>query len=194
MHSINNTSTLYNKILTIRKSTINSESVFEILDFSVPAYNSVTTDSISDLSVTTAKLANNSVTAGKVDWPTFGTTFCNLVHGGGTITTSTLTNKIQVTLPKAGKYAIFYNLVTYNSNGGFNGEVNTRLLCGSNTSGTLTTFLAPVNWAGTSNSDVATFTTTADNEVVYLQASVNWPARGTCYIQAQSYVAYLRIG
>lgn len=146
--------------------------------------------------VTTSMLADTSVTSAKIDWTSFSTIFCNWVHlnAVGTITTNTLTNKMQVTLPTAGKYAIFYNMNTYNQAGGFNGEVNTRLLCGSSTSGTLTTFIAPVNWAGTSNSDVATFTTTADNEIVYLQASVNWPARGTCYISALSYLAYLRIG
>lgn len=146
--------------------------------------------------VTTDMIADEAVTSAKIDWTSFSTTFCNWVHlnAVGTITTNTLTNKMQLTLPKAGKYAIFYNMVTYNQAGGFNGEVNTRLLCGSSTSITLTTFIAPVNWASTSNSDIATFTTTADNEIVYLQASVNWPSRGTCYISAPSYLAYLRIG
>lgn len=146
--------------------------------------------------VTTSRIVDEAVTSGKIDWASFSATFCNWVHLNAvrTITTNTLTNKMQITLPKAGKYAIFYNMNTYNQDGGFNGEVNTRLLCGSSTSGTLTTFIAPVNWASTSNSDVATFTTTSDNEIVYLQASVNWPTRGTCYISALSYLAYLRIG
>ena len=104
LHSIN-TSTLYNKILTIRKSTVNSESVFEILDFSVPAYNSVTTDSISDLSVTTAKLANNSVTSDKIDWAT-------LKPYWKTVATST---SPSVTLP-AGYRHYRIRLVGYKNN------------------------------------------------------------------------------
>ncbi len=181
------------KAVTLKNN--NDEEVYPVTDISL-VNGELSTARIADDAVTTDKIADEAVTADKIDWTTLSSVFCNWTHlsAVGTITTTTLTNKMQVALPKAGKYAIFYNMNTYNQDGGFNGEVNTRLLCGSNTSGTLTTFIAPVNWAGTSNSDVATFTTTSDNEIVYLQASVNWPARGTCYISALSYLAYLRIG
>lgn len=189
------------KAVTLKNS--NDEEVYPVTDISL-VNGELNGVRIVDASVGSDKLTPNAVweenikdgvvTLDKINWTAFSLVFCNWVHGGGTITTSTLTNKLQIALPKAGKYAIFYNMNTYNQAGGFNGEVNTRLLCGSNTSGTLTTFIPPTNWAGTSNSDVATFTTTADNEIVYLQASVNWPARGTCYISGQSYLAYMRIG
>lgn len=191
------------KAVTLKNSS--NEEVYPVTDISLVngelngariVNASVGSDKLTQNAVWEENIKDGVVTPDKINWTSFSTTFCNWVHlnAVGTITTNTLTNKLQLTLPKAGKYAIFYNMNTYNQAGGFNGEVNTRLLCGSSTSGTLTTFMPPTNWSGTSNSDIATFTTTADNEIVYLQASVNWPARGTCYISAQSYLAYLRIG
>lgn len=147
--------------------------------------------------VTTSRIADGAVTSDKIDWTTLFPNFCNITHGldATTITSTTLTQKMHITLPVAGKYLILSCLDTYNQAGGFNGEVNTQLSCGSEVSETKTTFIAPVNWASTANIQTKIFTVTS-SATVALKASVNWPARGTCYINSNggSFIACLRIG
>lgn len=138
-----------------------------------------------------------TVTSNMIDWSTLFPNFCNISHGldASTITSTTLTQKMHITLPVAGKYLILSCLDTYNQAGGFNGEVNTQLSCGSEVSETKTTFIAPVSWASTANIQTKIFTVTSSATVV-LKASVNWPARGTCYINNNggSFIVYVRIG
>lgn len=138
-----------------------------------------------------------TVTSNMIDWSTLFPNFCNISHGldASTITSTTLTQKMHITLPVAGKYLILSCLDTYNQAGGFNGEVNTQLSCGSEVSETKTTFIAPVSWASTANIQTKIFTVTSSATVV-LKASVNWPARGTCYINSNggSFILYVRIG
>lgn len=138
-----------------------------------------------------------TVTSNMIDWSTLFPNFCNISHGldASTITSSTLTQKMHITLPVAGKYLILSCLDTYNQDGGFNGEVNTQLSCGSEVSETKTTFIAPVSWVSTANIQTKIFTVTSSATVV-LKASVNWPSRGTCYINSNggSFIVYVRIG
>lgn len=120
--------------------------------------------------------------------------FCNFTHErlSTTITSTSYADKMHIFLPEPGHYMIMSCLNTYNGDGGFNGEVNTKLMCGSRYD-ILTTFLPPLSWAGSANSQIILAIADTANTEVKLQASVNWPSRGTCYI-GDSYLAYVRIG
>lgn len=172
------------KAVTLKNS--NDEEVYPVTDISLV-----------NGELPTARIADGAVTSDKIDWTTLFPNFCNIVHGldASTITSTTLTQKMHITLPVAGKYLILSCLDTYNQAGGFNGEVNTQLSCGSEVSETKTTFIAPVNWASTANIQTKIFTVTS-SATVALKASVNWPSRGTCYINSNggSFIVYVRIG
>lgn len=99
-----------------------------------------------------------------------------------------------INLPK-GRYAIIYRLICNNRDVGANGEVNTRLRFGTEYSTRTTGFLVNTAWASTNVSDTFIIDIPADNTQIQLQASVNWPGRGTYFVEADaSSILAIRVG
>lgn len=151
----------------------------------------------SDGSVTTNMLADESVTADKIDW---GSMYAYIKYAGAVFTTdsTTLTDKMSITGVPKGTYLIRANTNWFNNNGGANGECNMRLAKvdgGTATySDTSTILIPPVEWVGMQNVFETIWTIDNDDATVKVQTSVNWPTRGTYYCRATSYLMLIRVG
>lgn len=151
----------------------------------------------SDGSVTTNMLAGGAVTADKIDWTSM---YAYIKYAGAVFTTNstTFTDKISITGVPKGTYLIRANTNWYNNDGGANGECNMRLAKvdgGTTTYSDISTVLIPpINWTGIQNVFDVIWTVNNDNTTIKVQTSVNWPARGTYYCRAYSYLMLTRVG
>lgn len=53
--------------------------------------------------------------------------------------------------------------------------------------------IPPINWTGMQNIFDVIWTVNNDNTTVKIQTSVNWPARGTYYCRATSYLMLIKV-
>lgn len=182
------------KAVTLKNS--NDEEVYPVTDISL-VNGELPTARIADDAITTDKVADEAITSDKIDWSTM---YAKIVYAGSIFTTSstTMADKITITGVPKGRYVIRANTNWYNSDGGANGECNMRLVKvdgGTTTNSDYSTVLIPaVSWVGIQNVMEVIWTVNNDNTTVKIQTSVNWPARGTYWCRATSYLLLIRVG
>lgn len=182
------------KAVTLKNT--NDEEVYPVTDISL-VNGDITAGRIADGAVTTDKIADSVVTSSKVDWSSM---YAYIKYAGSAFTTSstTMTDKMSITGVPKGTYLIRANTNWYNNDGGANGECNMRL---AKVDGGTTTYsdissilIPPVNWTGIQNVYDVIWTVGNDDATIKVQTSVNWPARGTYYCRATSYLMLIRVG
>lgn len=182
------------KAVTLKNTS--NEEVYPVTDISL-VNGDISTGRIANSAVTTDKIADESVTSGKIDWTTM---YAKIVYAGSVFTTSstTMTDKITITGVPKGRYLIRANTNWYNNDGGANGECNMRVVKvdgGTTTNSDYSTILIPpVNWTGIQNIMEVVWAINNDNTTVKVQTSVDWPARGTYWCRATSYLLLIRVG
>ncbi len=139
-------------------------------------------------------IADGAVTASKVAWSTLGTKVLKNTSSY-TVNSTTMSDKITGTLD-AGTYIAIAQAIFGSGNSAASGECNIRVRYGSSyTPGT--TCMMP-STSATYNSatpiEQAVIVIPSDGTAVALQASVNWPARGTYSVAAHaSSLTFIRI-
>ena len=134
------------------------------------------------------------MTASKIAWSTLGTKVLKNTSGY-TISSATMSDKITGTLD-AGTYVAISQAIFDSGSSGASGECNIRIRYGSSyTPGV--TYLMPstaANYNSAGPVEQAVIVIPTDGTAVALQASVNWPSRGTFSVAAHaSSVTFIRI-
>ena len=145
--------------------------------------------------ITSARIADDAVTAAKIDWSSIAAT--GKYAASFTTTSTTLTDKITITGIPKGKYFIRAYSNWANYDGGANGECNMRIvkIDGGDTlnSDTVISYLPAINWASIPTELDTIWLVSNDNATIKMQTSVNWPARGT-YYNRLSWIILFRVG